>query len=573
MFVAALWPAALSALAALAYAKPPARASLTARQATSNISFVSTQGSQFTVNGSPLGFVGTNAYWLHTLSEEDIDYTLGNISAAGIKVVRTWAFNDVTTVPENGTWFQLIHENGTATINDGPNGLQKLDKVIELARKHDLYVLLAFTNNWNPDPAFDDIEVGAGPVRRSDIVPRNNNGTGKTFPRNFLSNDYGGMDTYLRTLGLKSHDDFYTNEKIIGLFKDYTATIAKRYTNSPSVFAWELANDPRCTSTLPAAACNPQVVTKWHGTLAEHVKTVDPNHLVSSGNGGYLCVGCPKVNQPQPPPPQVSPAAGARRRSTGTYLTKRDIIQDRLAARKLTRSLKRDQTGGGIRIRGRWTSTPTRRQDVADMGPAYDGSFGVDSEDLLNVPDISFGSFQLFPDQATYGPADPSLSGIEAVIAQGSDWIRRHARTSAAFGKPSVLNGFGLVTQPNAPAFVPFNSTEAPFAADAGTPASEQPFGVSNEERDRAFTEWLNVGYAEGLRSMIHYQWGQENVTASPGTPVSSINPGTALTEDDGATGLSPNDGYSTNGAGRAEVVDVLEQGVQQFASDSLLRR
>jgi mannan endo-1,4-beta-mannosidase len=74
----------------------------------------------------------------------------------------------------------------------------------------------------------------------------------------------------------------------------------------------------------------------------------------------------------------------------------------------------------------------TRRQDVADMGAAYDGSFGVDSEDLLNVPDISFGSFQLFPDQATYGPVDPNLSGIEAVIAQGSEWIKRHARTSAA---------------------------------------------------------------------------------------------------------------------------------------------
>jgi hypothetical protein len=31
-------------------------------------------------------------------------------------------------------------------------------------------------------------------------------------------------------------------------------------------------------------------------------------------------------------------------------------------------------------------------------------------------------------------------------------------------GKPSVLTGFGLVTQDNAPYFVPFNSTVAPFA-------------------------------------------------------------------------------------------------------------
>ena len=111
----------------------------------------------------------------------------------------------MTTIPENGTWFQLIHQNATATINEGPNGLQKLDKVVELAEKHGLYVLLAFTNNWNPDPAFDDIEAGAGPVRRSDIAVRNNDGRGngtKTFPRNFLSNDYGVWHVSQPTLSI-----------------------------------------------------------------------------------------------------------------------------------------------------------------------------------------------------------------------------------------------------------------------------------------------------------------------------------------------------------------------------------
>jgi mannan endo-1,4-beta-mannosidase len=44
----------------------------------------------------PLKYVGTNAYWLHTLSEEDIDKTLTDIAAAGIKVVRTWAFNSMS---------------------------------------------------------------------------------------------------------------------------------------------------------------------------------------------------------------------------------------------------------------------------------------------------------------------------------------------------------------------------------------------------------------------------------------------------------------------------------------------
>ena len=39
-------------------------------------------------------YIGTDAYWLPALNtNEDIWYTLSNISALGVKVVRLWAFN------------------------------------------------------------------------------------------------------------------------------------------------------------------------------------------------------------------------------------------------------------------------------------------------------------------------------------------------------------------------------------------------------------------------------------------------------------------------------------------------
>ena len=114
------------------------------------------------------------------------------MSAAGIRVVRTWAFNgwssfdvssvadqqpsfptDVEKIPAVGTWFQLIAD-GTTKINEGPNGLQKLDTVIRLAEKHKIHVLLSLTNNWNP-------------------------GTNKTA-RNTLSNDYGSSLEFFKYL-------------------------------------------------------------------------------------------------------------------------------------------------------------------------------------------------------------------------------------------------------------------------------------------------------------------------------------------------------------------------------------
>ena len=165
--------------------------------------FVSTSGGQFMVNGSPFKFIGTNAYWLHTLNtDEDISNTFANISEAGIRVVRTWAFNgicpllrpfrlidsdhpiaDVHEIPVNGTWFQSI-ANGTITINNGTNGLPRLDKVVELAEQHGLYLLLSLTNNWNPLPGIDNSSTN---LTSRDVTP----GTDNTLNRNVLSNDYG----------------------------------------------------------------------------------------------------------------------------------------------------------------------------------------------------------------------------------------------------------------------------------------------------------------------------------------------------------------------------------------------
>jgi len=99
----------------------------------------------------------------------------------------------VTTIPENGTWFQLI-ANGTTTINNGTNGLQKLDTVVRLAEKHGIFLHLSLTNNWNPLPLIDNTTAGLS-ISARDVT----NGTNNTLPRNTLSNDYGlfPLSTYL----------------------------------------------------------------------------------------------------------------------------------------------------------------------------------------------------------------------------------------------------------------------------------------------------------------------------------------------------------------------------------------
>lgn len=53
-------------------------------------------------------------------------------------------------------------------INNGTDGLQRLDKVVETADKYGLKLLLTLTNNWNPEST-----------------------TPNELPRGYLSNDFG----------------------------------------------------------------------------------------------------------------------------------------------------------------------------------------------------------------------------------------------------------------------------------------------------------------------------------------------------------------------------------------------
>lgn len=243
-------------------------------------------------------FVGTNAYWLPYLnSDDDIRNTLANMSKSGINVVRTWAFNganncpvaslhfssfnhiDVATVPDAGSWLLLI-KDGNTIMNHGTNGIQRLDKIIAMAKQYNIYVYFSLTNNWSPF------------VNEPD----------SSLPRNFLCNHYGqylildlhlmltgyyigGMDVYVQEFGVKkAHDEFYTNIKIRKEFNKYLRFIVSRYANEPGIIAWELANDARCSSTLPSSGyCSTNIVTRWHAETAKFIRSIDPNHLITSG--------------------------------------------------------------------------------------------------------------------------------------------------------------------------------------------------------------------------------------------------------------------------------------------------
>ncbi|KAF8504040.1 glycoside hydrolase family 5 protein [Hysterangium stoloniferum] len=545
---------------ALATSWIPTRASQSVKRATpASNGFVTSQGTQLMLNGKPFNYVAANAYWLTQLNDVDINATVASIAAKNISVVRTWAFNDVTKIPDNGTWFQLLDPNGTTAINMGVNGIQRLDRIVDAVEANKMFVHFVLTNNWNPDPS------------DTDSVP-STNASNITFPRGSLSNDYGGADAYVRFFKAETHDTFFSNQTIISAFQKYIDVIVNRYKDRPAVLTWELANDPRCNSTLAAhSTCKTTTLTQWHSQVAKHVRALDPNHLVSSGTGGFQCVitsdptKCPKLfNPPTAPPPQVSPAPGQKRT---VPLTEKSILAERRARFKRTADAlahKRESAAEKLKrgaktiwkYRGRDEKMISTRQATQNVGTAMDGSHGVDSQDILNIPEIGFSTFQLFPDQNTYEPSDPNSNVVDNTINTGVNWIQQQAQAATQANKPAILTGVGLVTQGNAPDFVPFDSSQPVFTNPASvTQIEQQPIPgavgigqgaapVTDIQQQSIFQAWLGAAVNNDVSGISVYQWGQTGITAPTIGQGAAPPAANTFSPSLGQQNVSPNDGY-----------------------------
>jgi mannan endo-1,4-beta-mannosidase len=526
-----------SFLSGLSPAPASARPSRTSSRSHGS-SFVSASGTDLIANGKPFTFIGTNAYWLPYLnSEDDICSTLANMSKSGITVVRTWAFNDVTEIPDSGFWLQLIKDK-TTKINTGPDGFQRLDKFIALAKKYNIYVYFSLTNNWNPS-----VTDSPPAVRRNEDAPC-------PLPRNFLSNNYGGMDTYVREFGhAKTHDEFFTNPEIQCKFNEYVQFLVSRYADEPGIIAWELANDARCSSTLNSSEnCNTNTVTQWHADTATFIREHDPNHLIASGTHGFFCPSCPKLFPPVSPQP--SPAPGSpRKRTLGGLMTPSKLFEMIMKERRAApRALDVDK-----KIRGRWMAPSEAKRQNSGPGQAFNGNAGVDSDDIHRAPNVDFGTFHLTPDQNNYAPSRPrsgSRRNFDDLLDQTVSWIQIQAESAQTIGKPIVLTSFGLVTQDNVQQFIPFNASSPPAKSPHGKQKRQNGLagqGVSQAQQNNAYSTWLQTGRDSGVSGMTEYQWSAQGLQA--GTFVqapSGSGSGTVGTAR--PSGVSPNDGYGILG-------------------------
>lgn len=161
--------------------------------------------------------------------------------------MRVWGFGDTNTAPDPSNqdptrvYYQVLNSSGSY-INFGADGLQRLDYAVSSADRHGVKLILNFVNNWG---------------------------------------DYGGIAAYTAAFGANA-TEWFADGASQRVYRNYIDVLVSRYRGSPAIFAWELANEPRCHG------CAASVVTRWAAETSRYVKALDPAHMVTLGDEGWF---------------------------------------------------------------------------------------------------------------------------------------------------------------------------------------------------------------------------------------------------------------------------------------------
>lgn len=229
--------------------------------------FIRTSGTRFTLDGKPFYVVGVNNHYLTFGSAQEVTRVLDDAVGMHANVIRTFiqpviGSLDGTTVPTIWNWkskadasdlgvngaYMLYWDTARNRmgINYGPDGLQRLDFLVAEARKRDLRLIIAFLDFW--------AYTGGAQQMRAWYGSRDEN----TF---FFTDPRAKRDYMLWVREVLTRTNLITGV---------------RYKDDPTIFAWELMNEPNIRPE--------PIYRSWIEEMAGYVKSIDPNHLVSSGH-------------------------------------------------------------------------------------------------------------------------------------------------------------------------------------------------------------------------------------------------------------------------------------------------
>lgn len=221
-----------------------------------NTDFVQIENGDFVLDGQPFRYAGTNAYYLpnyEKINSGVVDRAMELFENTGVNVVRMWAFYDGYDCgySQNDPSENVIQ---TAPGEYSEEALQDLDRVIAKGKERGVRFILPFINFWD--------ELGG--------ICQYNTWAGATDPSTNM-------------------EFFLNNEQTQKWYKEYISMLLNRtntvtgvaYKNEPAIMAWQIINEGRNRGQDPA------ILRDWYQEIAQYIKSIDSNHLVSTGEEGF----------------------------------------------------------------------------------------------------------------------------------------------------------------------------------------------------------------------------------------------------------------------------------------------
>ena len=231
--------------------------------------FVRVSGTRFVVGCPPAEYkvVGWNTYTLveqaarvpmgsfgadfSRRGREQVLEMLDHAAASGFNTVRTWAYSVGERQPMQ-THPGVYHEPS----------FEGLDWVLYEAGKRGVRLVLVLTDYWEHHGGVSQYLDWAAARRRG----------GGAFPEVFEA----------------SKSAFFSDPDCGRMYKANAKALIERvnaftgvsYRDDPTIFAWELINEPRCRG------CGARLQA-WIEEMAKYVKRLDPNHMLSTGEEGF----------------------------------------------------------------------------------------------------------------------------------------------------------------------------------------------------------------------------------------------------------------------------------------------
>ncbi len=246
--------------------------------------FVTTCGTNFCLNGQIFNVAGTNNHYLGFGTQAEVDQVLNDAKAMNVNVVRSIMHSvrgslDGTqlnqgTVPLKWNWGSTADSGNmgmkgvyilywdTATqkmaFNDSTEtGLGRWDYVIWKAKQLNLKLDISLLDFWQ----------WAGGVQQINANYKGGNYDMKNAP-----------DRYTFFFQNADTQQFYRDWVNHVLNRTNTLT-GMKYKDDPTIFAWDLMNEPEMAGS--------GLGRQWISDMSIYVKSIDPNHLLASGNEGF----------------------------------------------------------------------------------------------------------------------------------------------------------------------------------------------------------------------------------------------------------------------------------------------